>query len=149
MRDVIRIVLVDPDEESRDALRRLLGAIGTIWVAEVFDTYHGLAARIGAIDPDMTIVALDHNTNQAVELIHALSQANPAAVVLPASRTSDSGLILRAIRAGAREFLTLPGESAELLEIITRLLRGREESQASASRGPQVITVTSAAGGIG
>ena len=43
--------------------------------------------------------------------------------MLPASRAAERGLILRAIRAGAREFLPLPAEPAELLEIITRLLR--------------------------
>ncbi len=66
--------------------------------------------------------------SQAVELIGAVTQANPQATILPASRTSDSALILRRIRAGAREFLTLPAEPTELLEIIGRLFRDREES---------------------
>jgi pilus assembly protein CpaE len=149
MRDVIRVVLVEPHEESRDALRRLLAGIGTIWVVEVFDTYQELVARIGAIGPDLTIVALDHDATLATELIGSLTHANPSAVVLPASRTCDSALILRAIRAGAREFLTLPAEPAELLEIVTRLLRGREDSQAATARGPQLIAVTGAAGGVG
>src|SRR5437868_4251390 len=100
MTDVIRIVLVDPNEESRDALRRLLGASGTIWVAEVFETYHDVAPRIREIDPDLTIVALDHDTHQAVDLIQGLTQADPGRVILPASRSNDSALILRAIRAG-------------------------------------------------
>ncbi len=37
MKDVIRIVLIDPNEESRDALQRLLGTIGSFWVAEVLE----------------------------------------------------------------------------------------------------------------
>ena len=149
MQDLIRIVLVDPNKDSQDALRGLLGGIGTIWVAEVFETYRGLASRMAEIAPDMIIVSLDHDANQAVELIHALTLANPDTVILPASRTSDSVLILRAIRAGAREFLTIPCEEAELLEIITRLLRGRRESPSSTPRGPLVISVTGAGGGVG
>ncbi len=149
MRDVIRVVLVDPNEESRDALRRLLAGIGAIWVVEVFDTYQDLVTRIGTIDPDMTIVTLDHDANAAIELIRSLTQLDPDRVVLPASRTCDSALILRAIRAGAREFLTLPIESAELLEMVTRLLHGREETEAATARGPQIIAVTGAAGGVG
>jgi pilus assembly protein CpaE len=94
-------------------------------------------------------VALDHDVNQSIELVGALSQANPSSVILPASATCDSALILRAIRAGAREFLTLPCESAELLEIVTRLLRGRIECSASGSRGPQIVSVTAATGGVG
>jgi pilus assembly protein CpaE len=149
MRDVTRIVLVDPSAESRNGLRRLLGGISTAWVAEVFETYQDIAGRIQEIRPDMTIVALDHDANRALELIQALSQSSPEAVVLPASRHCDSALILRAIRAGAREFFTLPGEPAELFEIVTRLLRGRQEDLTTTSRGPQIITVTGAAGGVG
>ena len=150
MKDLIRIVLVDPNEESRDALRRLLGTIGTFWVAEVLESYRDAAARVGEIAPDLTIVGLDHDPQQAIELIGAVTHANPQATILPASRTSDSALILRAIRAGAREFLTLPAEPAELLEIIGRLFRGREESPgagdaqaAASSRSP------GASGGVG
>ncbi len=149
MKDVIRIVLVDPNEESRDALQRLLRTIGTIWVAEVFNTYEGAAHGIAAIAPDLTVVALDHDPGRAVDLIGSLAQAEPPAIVLPTSRSSDSALILRAIRAGAREFLTLPAEPAEVLEIINRLLRGRAETSKAADHGPQIISVTGAAGGVG
>ena len=69
--------------------------------------------------------------------------------MLPASASSDSTLILKSIRAGAREFLTLPTEATELLEIITRLFRGRGDASSSAIKGPQIITVTGAAGGVG
>ena len=71
MKDVIRIVLVDPNPETRAALQRLLGTIDTIWVAEVFDTYHDAAPRIIGIAPDVTIVVLDHEPGQAVELVGA------------------------------------------------------------------------------
>jgi pilus assembly protein CpaE len=149
MKDLIRIVLIDPNPESRDALRRLLGTIGTFWVAEVLDTYREAAARVAAITPDLIVVALDHDAQQGIELIGAVTQANPHATVLPASRSSDSSLILRAIRAGAREFLTLPGEPAELMGIAGRLLRGGEESRAQAAGGRRVVTVTGASGGVG
>ena len=61
MKDVIRIALVDPSEESRDALRHLLNSIPTIWVAEIFTTFQEARVRIGGIAPDVTIVALDHD----------------------------------------------------------------------------------------
>ncbi len=45
MKDLIRIVLVHPNGESRDSLRRLLGQIGSYWVAEVLESYREAAAR--------------------------------------------------------------------------------------------------------
>ncbi len=149
MKDLIRIVLIDPNAESRDVLRRLLGQIGSYWVAEVLESYREAAARIPAINPDLTIIVLDHEPQQAIEVIGAVTQANPRATVLPASRNSDSTLILRAIRAGAREFLALPAEPSELLEIAGRLFRGHEESRAGATGGRRVISVTGASGGVG
>ena len=125
MKDVIRVVLVDPNEESREAFRRLLGGMSVIWLTEVFTSYQNLGVRVKEIGAHLTIVTLDHDPDQAIELIQAMSQADPNVVILPASQTSDSTLILRAIRAGAREFLTLPTEPRELLETINRMMRGR------------------------
>ncbi len=149
MRDVIRVVLVDPNEESRQALQQLLGSMGSVWIVEVLSSYQVAASRIVEIAPDLCIVALDSEPGQAVELIASIVQALPNAVVLPASASCDSTLILKSIRAGAREFLTLPTEASELMEIIARLFRGRGDSPSSAVKGPQIITVTGAAGGVG
>ncbi len=149
MRDVIRVVLVDPNDESRQSLQRLLGSMGSVWIAEVLPSYQIAASRIVEIAPDLCLVALDSEPGQAVELIASMAQALPSAVVMPASASCDSTLILKSIRAGAREFLTLPTEASELMEIITRLFRGRGDSPSSAVKGPQIITITGAAGGVG
>jgi pilus assembly protein CpaE len=149
MRDVIRLVLVDPNEESRNNLQRLLGGLSQIWLAEVFSTYHDTARRISEISPELTILTVDHDPEQAIEVIAGVTRNNPSAVVLPASCRNDSALILRSIRAGAREFLTLPTEPAELLECMLRLLQGREGSKTSLTRGPRIVSVTGACGGVG
>jgi pilus assembly protein CpaE len=149
MKDLTRIVLVDPLEESRTALQRLLGGITTVWLSEVLSSYQEATARAAELAAHLTIVVLDHDSNQAADLIQRLAAGHPEAVVLPASRSSDSGLILKAIRAGAREFLTLPAEPAELLDTIARLLRGRNDSLSPAAQGARIVTITGAAGGVG
>jgi len=149
MKDLIRIVLVDPNEQSRTALQQLLGGIAGIWLSEVFNSYQDAAARANETGAHLMIVVLDHDPVQALELIQKLTQANPNAIVLTGSRGTDSGLILKAIRAGAREFLKLPAEPAELLDSIARLLRGRNDSQIADTQGPKIISVTSASGGSG
>ncbi len=149
MKDLIRVVLVDPSEESRNALQRLLRGIGSLWLSEVVNCFGDAATRAGEIVADVTIVVLDHDPNQAFELVQKLAQSNPGTVVLPASHSPDSTLILKAIRSGAREFLPLPAEQAELLETIARLLRGRNESLSSQTQGPRIISITGAAGGVG
>ena len=149
MKDLIRTVVIDPDGESRDALRRTLAGIGGFWLAEALDAYRGAAGRVGEIGPDLTVVDLDPDPQQAIDLIAALCRSDPHAAVLPASKSSDSSLILRAIRAGAREFLPLPARPDELVEIAARLTGGRGPSTAPSGRGRRVIAVTGAAGGVG
>src|SRR5581483_8398101 len=112
MKDVIRTVLVDPNQETSGELRRSLGTIEGLWVAEVFDSYQRAAARVVGTTPDAVIVVLDPEPGQAIELVGTLARSLPGTVVLPASWGSDSTLILRAIRAGAREFLPLPIQPA-------------------------------------
>jgi pilus assembly protein CpaE len=149
MKDLIRIVLVDPNEESRSALQRLLRGIGSIWLSEVVNSFQDAAARAGEIAADVTIVVLDQDPNSGLELIQKVAQSNPGTVLLPASRSADSGLILRAIRSGAREFLPLPAEQTELLDTISRLVRGRNDSVSAQTQGPRIISVTGATGGVG
>jgi pilus assembly protein CpaE len=149
MKDVIRLVLVDPNEGSRGALQQLVGTVGSLWIAEVFTTYQGAAGKIAEIAPDLCLVTLDSNPAQALELIASLSQLSPDGVILPASTSCDGALMLKVIRSGAREFLTLPTESTELLEVVMRLFRSRDDSAVSTVRGPQLITVTGASGGVG
>ena len=70
--------------------------------------------------------------------------------MLPASRSSDSGLILKAIRAGAREFLTLPAEASRGPRYHHETGPRPESSRRRrATQGPRIITVTGAAGGVG
>ncbi len=149
MKDAIRVLLVDPGDESRQALQQLLGGIGAIWLAETCAAYQGATKRVAEVTPNLVIVAIDHDPEQAVTLIQTIVKNNPGVVVLPASKLHDSAIILRVIRAGAREFLTLPAEPNEVLETINRLFHRHDAPQASAQRGPQVIAITGAAGGVG
>ena len=110
MKDAIRVVLIDPHNDTRQHVQRLLGEVGDVCVAEVCTAYPGAVRRVAEIRPDLAIVVLDHDPEQGVGLIQTILQNSPEVVVLPASRARDSSTILRAIRAGAREFLTLPPE---------------------------------------
>ena len=148
MKDAIQVVLVDPIEESRQSIQKLFGGITTVWLAEVCTSYQGAARRIGELSPHLVLVNIDEDPAQAVSLVATIAQNLPGIAVLPASRVRDSSIILRVIRAGAREFLTLPTTADALLESINHLFHRRDES-ASTPKGPQTISVTGAAGGIG
>ena len=149
MKDAIQVVLVDPIDESRQSIQKLFGGITTVWLAEVCTSYQGAARRIAEIAPNLVLVNIDEDPSQAVSLISTITQNMPDVAVLPASRVRDSSIILRVIRAGAREFLELPTQADDLLESINHLLNLREDAPGAVSKGPQTISITGAAGGIG
>jgi pilus assembly protein CpaE len=150
MKDAIQAVIVDPIEETREALGRLLSGLPGVWVSESCTSYVGAVRRICELGPQLAVVNIDENPDQAIGLIQAIVQNNPRVAVLPASAVRDSSLILRVIRAGAREFLTLPTEPDDLLATVSRMLDRRGDAPPPRDApGPQVIAVTGAAGGIG
>src|SRR5436305_1951512 len=46
LKDAIRIVLVDPSDDSRQALQRLVSGIGEVWLADVCSQYEGTDKRV-------------------------------------------------------------------------------------------------------
>ncbi len=149
MKDLIRVVLVDPNQESRETLKRLLGGMSRFWLAETLAGYQDAARQIKDLGVQAVLVVLDHDPARAIELIAQVVQADPAIVVVPASRVSDGALILKSVRAGAREFVTLPVEPGELLDTFTRLVKGQSGDEGSSRRGPRIVTIAGASGGIG
>lgn len=150
MKEAIQIVLVDPIDSSSQALQRLLSGVSSLWVSEVLTSYQGAAKRVAEVAPSLVIVNIDEDQQQAVNLIGTIVQNSPGVAVLPASGVRDSSIILRVIRAGAREFLTLPTNPDEVLSTVNRLITRRDDAQPPVlAKGPQVIAVTGAAGGIG
>lgn len=149
MKDTIKVILIDPIDESRLALLRVISGVPDLWLAEVCGAYQGAANRVAEIQPDLAIVVMDSDSEQAFDLIQQVIQQSPNIVVLPASKQHDTSVILRVIRAGAREFLTLPTRPEELLESVNRITTRKDEKPEEVNRGPQLIAVTAAAGGVG
>ena len=112
LKDAIRIVLVDPIEDTRQALQRMIGGVNEVWLADVCSQYEGTDQRVVDIGPDLVLVVLDSDPLQAIQLVQAILQRSPNVAVLPASRDRDSGVILRVIRAGAESSSLCPRRRA-------------------------------------
>lgn len=148
MKGVTQVVLVDPQEGSRQALQSLLAELRTIWLAEHCTSYVQAARTICEIRPDLAIVTIDGDPAQAVSMIQSVVSAWPEAVILPASSTRDPELLLRLMGLGFRRFLSLPTDLNELQKAVDALLQSYSHEQ-DQSVGNQVIAITGASGGVG
>ncbi len=147
--DAASVVLIVPDTARRTSLARVL-AESRIPVVRECTTYPEARylEELMALDSDLFIVDLDANVDQALGLIENICSRDAGATVMATSRSNDGGLLIRSMRAGAREFLPDPLLATTITEAVSRALARREKSQQQATTG-KVLIFTGAKGGSG
>jgi pilus assembly protein CpaE len=154
MRDVQRVVIGDPSDSSREPLRNLLLGIETVWLEAECSRYEFFQDVVQQSNPDVAIIALDSDQGKALSLISRLAAEHPTLPMLAVSAKGDGQSILQALRAGAREFLTLPIVLEDMLVALQRLHQQRLPRDGAQTNGvapgsSQVIAVVGSRGGIG
>ncbi|HEX3599647.1 MAG TPA: AAA family ATPase, partial [Lacipirellulaceae bacterium] len=149
MPNVLRIAVVDPKDSSRDALKSMLLGLDMVWLEAECSRYEFFADVVGQTNPDVGFIALDSNSEKGLELVASLAKSSPSCAILVTSTSTDGNLILSAMRAGAKEFLTQPLKPEDLSSALQRISRQRTGSAGAASRGCSIIAVTGATGGVG
>ncbi len=108
MSNVLRLAIVDPVDASRDALKTTLLGMDTVWLEAECSRYEFFSDVVAQTHPDIGIVSLNHNPEKALQLVSQLQETSPECSIVVISSSTDGGLILRAMRAGVKEFLPQP-----------------------------------------
>lgn len=146
MASVQRIAIVDPSEDSRELLRATLLGIETVWLEAECSRYEFFSDVVEQSSPDVAIVSIDSDTDQAIQLIHNLSSNHPKISLIAVSAQTNGQFILQVLRSGADEFLSAPVQLDEMLGALDRL---RAESGDSAKTPCHVYAFTGSRGGAG
>lgn len=149
MTKVQRIAVVDPQDASRDALKTSLLGLDMVWLEAECSRYEFFADVVGQTNPDISFVALDSDPDKALELIAELAQSTHDCSVLATSSSTDGNLILRTMRAGAKEFLTQPLRPEDVASALQRVVRQRGADGGAKNRGCTVLACSGATGGVG
>jgi pilus assembly protein CpaE len=149
MGSALRIAIVDPKDATRESLKATLLGLDTVWLEAECSRYEFFADVVVQTSPDVGVVALDSNPEKALQLIATLTKNSPNCAVLATSSSTDGNLILRTMRAGAKEFLTPPLRQEELAAALQRVSRLHFAGKSAAGRGCTMIAVTGATGGVG
>jgi pilus assembly protein CpaE len=96
---------------------------------------------------DVIIIELDSNPEHALDLVEAIC-SNSVATVMVYSAQADPELLVRCMRAGAREFLNAPIVPGTIAEALVRASVRRPAAR-SKKTGGKLIVFTSAKGGSG
>jgi pilus assembly protein CpaE len=149
MSNVLRLAIVDPSDPTRETLKTMLLGMERIWLEAECSRYEFFSDVVAQTHPDIGIVSLDHDVDKAIELVVRLNEGSPECSILVVSGSADGKLILRAMRAGAKEFLNQPVRIQDLLDSLERIADRRFGKGESKTRGSTVIAVAGATGGVG
>jgi pilus assembly protein CpaE len=149
MSNVLRLAIVDPNDATRDTLKTTLLGLDTIWLEAECSRYAFFKDVVGQTNPDIAFVAMDSDSNKAAELVEELGKSHPEVSILVSSSSTDGNLILRTMRAGAKEFLTQPIKPEDLAAALERVARLRFGEGGAQSRGCRTIAVAGVTGGVG
>jgi Flp pilus assembly CpaE family ATPase len=148
---LLSIALIGPNEENRNTMASILAECSVRTVRE-FSSY-----PLSLDDPpnplgrpyDVIIIDLDGDLDYSLELVENLC-ATESTVVMVYSSNADQDLVVRCMRAGAREFILPPFEKkavAEALQRASTALRSGSR-QAKKTRG-KLLVFFGAKGGSG
>jgi DNA-binding NarL/FixJ family response regulator len=128
MSNVLRLAIVDPNDSSRNALKTMLLGMDTVWLEAECSRYEFFADVISQTHPGHR-----HRRRWTATRTRARTrrEARPdvarTATIVVMSVSTDGQVILQAMRAGAKEFLTHPVKLQDVLDALT--------ASASASSG--------------
>ncbi|MGA3161705.1 MAG: AAA family ATPase [Terracidiphilus sp.] len=148
--DVLTIALIGPDEERRKAAVSALAGCQGGEIRE-FSSYPPSlddVPRLLEQHYDVIIIDLDSHPEYALELVESIC-ANGTATVMVYSVKADSELLVRCMRAGAREFLTLPFAQSTMAEALVRASARRPATRLPKKTGGRLLVFLGAKGGDG
>ena len=133
--EALSIALIGPDDTRRAAAVEALAGCAANEICEFSSYPPGLddVPRMLEQKYDVIIIELDSDPEYALELVESIG-ANGVATVMVYSEKTDPELLMRCMRAGAREFLTLPFEHEVLAEALVRAAARRPQSRSRRRR---------------
>lgn len=146
--DIIRTIIIDVDENARFALKSYLADIKYIEVVGDYDNFAEGYANILKDKPELILIDISNESDIAFEIIEKVTLQHRTGLIFVTANEADPDAILRAMRAGAREFLLKPIESEDINKAMekTRNLLSSETYENSQGK---IITVFSNKGGLG
>jgi len=146
----LSVAVVSPDDERRQAAMAALSECQPGRVRE-FKSYpsdlNDVPAMLGN-DFDVVMVDLDSNPENAFDLVESIC-THDLGTAMVYSAVDDPNLLLRSMRAGAREFLRVPINRGAMAEALVRASALRSTTRPAKKVDGRMLVFLSAKGGSG
>jgi pilus assembly protein CpaE len=146
----LSVFLIVPDDERRRAIAKAFSGTQARIGREVA-AYPGMddLAQISGAGYDVIVVDLDPDPESALDVVENICGSNSSVTVMIYAAHASSEMLVRCMRAGAREFLSEPLQPGAVAEALVRASVRREEVRRSKKATGKVFVFTGAKGGAG
>jgi DNA-binding NarL/FixJ family response regulator len=132
----VRIFLVDDQPLIRRGLTMLFSAEPDLQVCGEAGAAAEAMSKIEQVRPDLAVVDLILEEGDTFELIAKLRRKLPGLGILVFSMNREPSYVVRAMRAGADNYISKDGGAEKVVRTIRELIRSRKSTQATLGIDP-------------
>lgn len=148
-RQKLTFIVLSKDPRDSKEISRALSATAAASVLMISEDAEHVFSETVRLRPAAVIINLARMDELGLEFVQRISIECASTVVICASRNPSPGVILRSMRAGARDFLHLPIIEQELMTVIERNAFIQEAEVIDPRKRGRAIAVFSSKGGCG
>lgn len=148
---MLRGIIICPDADLSERLEALLNEIGIVSVTRTLDRYPNsleLIRFLRAHAPQVIFISTE-STPKALEIARDVEKNMPGVQVVAVSRFCDPQILLEVMRAGIREFASLPFDRQTLTEGLMRLKDALDAKPPEIETSDQVFSFLPSKAGVG
>ena len=149
MTEQISVVVLSTGLDNFKDIRRALSAEDRVKLLAGGNDADQLYEEIVRLKPQAAIIALGPNADHAVRFIERLNKECPNTALISAAQDASPDMILKSLRAGAREFLRIPISAEELRTVLDRVSEVLTKAVETPKKKGRMISVFSSKGGCG
>jgi pilus assembly protein CpaE len=149
MTQPISVVVLSTGLENFKDIRRAITAEERVKLLAGGNDPDQLYEEIVRLKPDVAIIALGPSADTAVRFIEKLNAECPGTALISAAQDASPDLILKSLRAGAREFLRIPISTEELRTVLSRISEFFTKQVEAPKKKGRMVSVFSSKGGCG
>lgn len=145
----IQVVIIDLDTTSNRTIQVILQEIPGVEVkTEMSDLTKGVNL-IKEVNPAIVILNLYPSEEAAFRIAKKITQGFPETTLIITSRQTDSKIVIKSMRVGAREFLLQPIVKEELISAVKTVIRAKKQTLPNKKYKGKIITCFGSKGGVG
>src|SRR6185369_13500146 len=149
MTEPITCVVLSTGLENFKDIRRAITSEERVKLLAGGNDTDQLYEEIVRLKPNVAIIALGPNADTAVRFIEKLNDECPGTALISAAQDASPDLILKSLRAGAREFLRIPISTEELRTVLSRVSEFCKKQEEAPKKKGRMVSVFSSKGGCG